>query len=57
MPTKTSLPLETEQSERLAQFIDSKFFNCRSDDVAKSSYWQYHSKQLVTEIDHTGEGG
>lgn len=54
MSAKASLSLETEQSERLARFIASNLFNCRSDDVAKSSYWQYHSRQLVTEIDHTG---
>ncbi|MDO8788888.1 MAG: putative sugar O-methyltransferase [Sulfuritalea sp.] len=54
MPTKTSITLKPEQADRLKQFIDSKFFNYGSVDVAKSSYWQYHSSQLVTEIDSPG---
>lgn len=54
MSAKTSLPLEVKQVDRLNQFIGSNLFTCSSGDVAKSSYWKYHSKQLATE---STEGG
>lgn len=63
MSAKTSLPLEAGQVERLNQFIGSKLFTCNSGAVAKSSYWQYHGKKLVTEkhprggVSISGESG
>lgn len=56
MPTGSSLTLTNEQTERLNQYIGSKFFNSSTNGVAKSSYWQYHSKQMVTEIDRKAGG-
>jgi putative sugar O-methyltransferase len=54
MPSNALLSLGPQNSARLARFVGSELFNCRSSDIAKSSYWQYHSGQMLAEIGQAG---
>lgn len=54
MQHKIPLATSAEHSKRLSEYIDSKFNQCVSSSIAKTSYWEHHSSQLTTEIDSGG---